>query len=140
MQSLVQNTFPYSTTVIVPAGSSTNSQNVAVSTASSFSQLFGNSNAQNFRVSNATLSLTGDSAHSLGIFQSIKVYLSGNSGNEVLVASRSDIGDNIGANLTLDIANTGSLDTMVKSGGFENENRLCTEAESVSRPITSNGS
>lgn len=119
VQSLVQNSFPYSTTVVVPSGTTANTTMTTVSPASSFSQLFGSTTAQNFRVVNATISLSDSNSASLGLFKSVKVYLSSNSGGEVLVASRTDLGDNIGNSLTLDVANSGTLDNLVKSGSLK---------------------
>ena len=55
----------------------------------------------------------------MGIFKSIKVYLSGNNTGEILVAQRTDIGSNIGNTLNLDPDTSKILDQIVKSGSVK---------------------
>ena len=55
----------------------------------------------------------------MGIFRSVKVYLSNNGSNEVLVASRDAIGDNVGSSLSLDVNTSQTLDNMMKSGAVQ---------------------
>ena len=55
----------------------------------------------------------------MGIFKSVKVYLSNNGSNEVLVASRDAIGDNVGSSLSLDVNTSQTLDNMMKSGAVQ---------------------
>ena len=51
----------------------------------------------------------------MGVFKSVKVYLSSGS-SEVLVASRTNIADNIGNTLSLDLNSSQTLDNIMKSG------------------------
>ncbi len=55
----------------------------------------------------------------MGIFKSVQVYLSNNGSNEVLVASRDAIGDNVGSSLSLDVNTSQALDNMMKSGAVQ---------------------
>lgn len=118
VQSLVQSTFPYTTNVLVSSGVPAGQEISSTSTASSVAQFFGDANSmvQDIRISSANLSVSSPTGAGLGNFRSVKVYLSGNNTGEVLVASRSDIGDNVGDNVTLDPASTQTLDHIIKSG------------------------
>jgi hypothetical protein len=49
----------------------------------------------------------------------VKVYLSNNGSNEILVASREEIPDNVGNSLALDINSNQVLDNMMKSGSVQ---------------------
>lgn len=118
VSSILQNTFPYSSTVLVTAGSPANTELSSVSPAQSVNQLFGSgANVKDIRVSNATMSVS--SATSMGVFKSVKVYLGNSSSNQVLVASREAIPDNVGTSLSLDINSSRTLDNMMKSGSVE---------------------
>lgn len=119
VQSIVQNTVPYNTNVLVSSGVPANQEISSTSVASNFAQYLGagNSMVQDIRISSAkatasTLSASAD----LGNFKSIKVYLSGNNTAEALVAQRTDIGNNIGSTLNLDPDTSKILDDIVKSG------------------------
>jgi hypothetical protein len=122
VQSIVQNTVPYTTNVLVSSGVPANQEISTTSSASSFAQYVGagNSMVQDIRISSAKVSATSLSSNSdLGIFKSIKVYLSGNNTQEILVAQRIDIGNNIGNTLNLDPDNSKILDEVVKSGAVK---------------------
>ena len=122
VQSIVQNTVPYTTNVLVSSGVPANQEISTTSSASSFAQYVGagNSMVQDIRISSAKVSATSLSSNSdLGIFRSIKVYLSGNNTQEILVAQRTDIGNNIGNTLNLDPDNSKILDEVVKSGAVK---------------------
>ena len=122
VQSIVQNTVPYTTNVLVSSGVPANQEISTTSSASSFAQYVGagNSMVQDIRISSAKVSATSLSSNSdLGIFKSIKVYLSGNNTQEILVAQRTDIGNNIGNTLNLDPDNSKILDEVVKSGAVK---------------------
>ncbi len=115
VSSILQNTFPYSATVLVTAGSPANTTLAAVSPSQSINQLTGSgANVKDIRVTNATLSVPSNT--SVGLFKSVKVYLSNNGSNEILVASRDDIPDNVGNTLALDVNTSQTLDNMMKSG------------------------
>lgn len=118
VSSILQNTFPYNATVLVTSGSPANTTLSAVSTAQSINQITGaGANVKDIRVSNATMSVS--SGASMGIFKSVKVYLSNNSSNEVLVASRENIPDNVGTSLALDLNSTSTLDHIMKTGSVQ---------------------
>ena len=118
VSSILQNTFPYNATVLVTSGSPANTTLSSVSAAQSINQLTGSgANVKDIRVSNATLSV--NSNVSVGLFKSVKVYLSNNGSNEILVASREDIPDNVGNSLALDIKTNSTLDNMMKSGSVQ---------------------
>lgn len=122
VQSIVQNTIPYTTNVLVPSGVPANQEISVTSPASSFAQYVGagNNMVQDIRISSARVSVSSLSANSdLGIFKSIKVYLSGNNTQEILVAQRTDIGSNIGNTLNLDPDTSKILDDVVKSGAVK---------------------
>lgn len=118
VSSILQNTFPYNATVLVTSGSPANTVLSNVSAAQSINQLTGSgANVKDIRVSNATISVNSNT--SVGLFKSVKVYLSNNGSNEVLVASREDIADNVGNSLALDINSNQVLDNMMKSGSVQ---------------------
>lgn len=118
VSSILQNTFPYNATVLVTSGSPASTTLSSVSAAQSINQLTGaGANVKDIRISNATLSV--NSSTSVGLFKSVKVYLSNNGSNEVLVASREDIPDNVGSSLSLDVSTSATLDNMMKSGSVQ---------------------
>lgn len=120
VQSLVQNTFPYTANVLVSTGVPANKEVSSSSTASNVQTWFGgNNNAQikDVRISEAKVSVVSPSGGSLNAFKSIKVYISSNGTGERLVASRSNISTDA-LSLNLDIENSGFLDTVVKSTGL----------------------
>ena len=118
VSSILQNTFPYNATVLVTSGSPANTILSNVSAAQSINQLTSSgANVKDIRVSNATISVNSNT--SVGLFKSVKVYLSNNGSNEVLVASREDIPDNVGNSLALDINSNQVLDKMMKAGSVQ---------------------
>ncbi|MBP7173755.1 MAG: hypothetical protein KBA33_06765 [Cloacibacterium sp.] len=116
VQSLVQSTFPYTTSVLVSSGVPANQEISTTSAATSVAQYVGASNAmvKDIRISSANISTITPSGQSLGNFRSMKVYVSGSNTGEVLVASRNDIGDNVGDNVMLDPSTSQTLDHIVK--------------------------
>jgi hypothetical protein len=118
VSSILQNTFPYNATVLVTSGSPANTTLSNVSAAQSINQLTGaGANVKDIRVANATVSVNSNT--SVGLFKSVKVYLSNNGSNEILVASREEIPDNVGNSLALDINSNQVLDNMMKSGSVQ---------------------
>ncbi len=120
MQSIVRSTFPYTATLVVPASSSTNTVKSATSSASSFDQIFtgqgsNTASVKEVRIASAKIEASNPSNQNLGVFKSIKVYISrGDSSGEVLVASRTDISSTVGNSLVLDIDNSHFLDEYIK--------------------------
>ena len=121
-KNIVQNTVPYTTNVLVSSGVPGNQEISVTSSATSFAQYVGagTSMVQDIRISSAKATATNLSTNGeLGIFKSIKVYLSGNNTGEILVAQRTDIGSNIGNTLNLDPDTSKILDQIVKSGSVK---------------------
>ena len=117
-QSAVKSSFPYTSTLVVPASAQPGSIGSAISTATSFDQNFGKNNADRVkmvRVVSAKLMSMEPTDYNLGNLSEVRVYLSDNNGqDEVMVASRSDIGANVGNNVVLDIDNSNMLDELVR--------------------------
>ena len=120
VQSVVRSTFPYTATLLVPRSSATNSTLSATSQASSLDQIFtgqgSNTDAvKDIRIASAKIEATSPSSQNMGAFKSIRIYLSrGDSSSEIMVASRNDIGANVGSSIMLDIDNSRLLDDYIK--------------------------
>lgn len=121
VQSIVQNTVPYTTQFLVPSGKQAAQEYDNVSSASSFAQYVGAGTdmVRDIRISSVKVTASGSAAVDLGIFKSIKVMLSGNNTDEVLVAERKDIGNNIGKTINLDPDTSKVLDEIVKTGSVK---------------------
>jgi hypothetical protein len=94
VQSLVQNTFPYTANVLVSTGVPANKEVSSTATASNVQTWFGgNNNAKikDVRISDAKVSVVTPTGGNLSDFKSIKVYVSSSGTGERLVASRSNI-------------------------------------------------
>jgi len=117
-QSAMKSSFPYTSTLVVPASSKPGSTGSAISMATSFDQNFGKNNADRIkmvRIVSAKLMSTEPSDYNLGNLSEVSIYLSDNKGqDEVMVASRTDIGANVGNNVVLDIDNSNMLDELVR--------------------------
>lgn len=123
IQSVVKSTFPYTSTLTIPASTKVNTSSVAVSTASSFDQIFtgqGSNTTQisQVRVASVKLESTNPSNQSLGILKAAKIYLINNN-NETLIATRTDIAPTVGRAIMLDIDNTKFLDEYLKAGNVK---------------------
>ncbi|MDQ1806512.1 MULTISPECIES: hypothetical protein [Chryseobacterium] len=120
VQSLVQNTFPYTANVLVSTGVPADKEVSSTATASNVQTWFGgNNNAKikDVRLADAKISVVSPSGGNLSAFKNIKVYISSNGTGERLVASRSNISSN-SSSLNLDLNNNGFLDEVVKSNGL----------------------
>lgn len=120
VQSLVQNTFPYTANVLVSTGVPADKEVSSKATATNVQTWFGgNNNAKikDVRISEAKISVASPSGGNLSAFKSIKVYISSGGTNERLVASRSNMSSNSNS-LSLDLNDTGFLDEVVKSTGL----------------------
>lgn len=119
VSSLMQNTFPYNTNFTIAEKSPSNTVLSLIGSGNSINQITGaTNNVKNIRLNNATVTLSSND-QSIGIFKSLKVYISNGSGNEILLASRDNISNNIGNSLALDINNSVNLDAMMKSGSLQ---------------------
>jgi hypothetical protein len=119
VQSLVQNTFPYTANVLVSTGVPADKEVSSTATATNVQTWFGgNNNAKikDVRISDAKVSVVSPSGGNLSALKSIKVYISSSGTGEKLVASRSDISTDA-SSLNLDLGNSGFLDEVVKSTG-----------------------
>lgn len=119
IQSIVRSTFPYTATLIVPASAQTGSALSATSSASSFDQIFtrqegSNARVAQIRISSAKLEAANPSNQNLGIFKSVKLFLSSDGSNEILVASREDVSAGTGNSLVLDVNSSRFLDEYLK--------------------------
>ncbi|UOU98784.1 hypothetical protein MUU74_02270 [Chryseobacterium daecheongense] len=120
VQSLVQNTFPYTANVMISTGVPANQEVSSKATATNVQTWFGgNNNAQikDVRISDAKVSVVSPSGGNLSALKSIKVYISSNGTGEKLVASRTDI-STTSSSVNLDLNDTGYLDSIVKSSGL----------------------
>ena len=119
VSSLMQNTFPYNTNFVITEKSPANTTLSTVGLGNSINQITGaTNNVKNIRINNATATITSN-GQSVGIFKSLKVYISSGSGKQILIASRDNISDNIGNSLALDIDNSILLDETMKSGALQ---------------------
>lgn len=121
VQSIIRSTFPYTANLVVPVTSKANTEQSATSQASSFDQIFtgqgSNTEAiRDVRVASVKIDATSPSGQSLGVFKSVKIYISrGDSSKEVLVATRNDIAITVGSSIMLDADTTLLLDDYIKS-------------------------
>lgn len=119
-QSIVKSTFPYTTTVMIRENSDIGVELSAMGVATSFDQDFkknGNNADKVSEVSivSAKLISTNPADFDIGNLISIKVYMSKTDGSdEVLVASRKNIAQNVGNSMVLDIDNSSFLDEHVR--------------------------
>jgi hypothetical protein len=123
MQSIIKSTFPYTATLVIPASAKTNTTASATSSASSFDEIFGNQGGTSYikevRIASAKLNASNPAGKSLGMFKSVKLFISNGSSGEIMVASRSDVQENIGPNLVLDIDNSKFLDNYIKGNSLK---------------------
>jgi len=117
-QSIVKSSFPYTATLVVPASSKSGSESSAISMATSFDQNFRKKNGDRItmvRIVSAKLMSTEPADFNLGNIAEVRIYLSKDDGqDEIMVASRSDIGANVGNDVVLDIDNSHMLDELVR--------------------------
>ena len=119
-QSIVKSSFPYTTTLVVPASSHAGNEYSAISMATSFDQNFSKKGNNGDRITlvrivSAKLMSTEPTDYNIGDLSAVRIYLSKEDGqDEILVASRDDIGANVGNNVVLDIDNSHMLDELVR--------------------------
>lgn len=122
VQSIIKSTFPYTATIVVPASTKSNTIISASSAASSFDEIFGNQGGTDYikevRIASAKVTASNPSNKSLGMFKSVKLFVSSGNSGEVMVASRNDVQENIGPNLVLDIDNSRFLDNYIKGNNL----------------------
>ena len=114
VSSLLQNNFPFNSTFIVTKDSPANTSLSAVGSGTSLNQILGSSNnVRDIKVQAANIAVTQGN-QGMGVFKNVKIYITSGS-SEVLVAERTNISDNIGNQLVLDVNNR-TLDNVMKSG------------------------
>jgi hypothetical protein len=119
-QSMIKSSFPYTSTLTVSASAQPGTEYSAINIANSFDQNFSkNGNTADritlVRVISAKLMSDEPTDYNIGNLSLVKIYLSKSDGaDEMLVATRSDIGPNVGNNITLDIDNSKFLDQLVR--------------------------
>lgn len=123
MQSIIKSTFPYTAILTIPANTKSETMQTSISSASSFDEIFGNQNGaayiKDVRVASVRLDANNPTKQSLGIFKSVKLFVVNSNGSEVMVASRSDVSENIGNNLVLDIDNSRFVDDYIRGSNLK---------------------
>jgi len=118
VQSIIKSTFPYTSTLMIPASAKANTMSSATSAASSFDEIFGNQGGTSYikevRIASAKLTASNPADKGLGMFKSVKLFISNGNSGEIMVASRTDVQENIGSSLALDIDNSKFLDNYIK--------------------------
>src|ERR1700745_148610 len=119
-QSMIKSSFPYTSTLTVLATAQPGNEYSAISTANSFDQNFSKKGNDADRITlvrvvSAKLMSVEPTDYNIGNLTSVKIYLSKDNGtDEMLVAQRDDIGQNVGNNIALDIDNSKFLDQLVR--------------------------
>lgn len=123
VQSIIKSTFPYTAILTIPANTKSNTAQTVSSSTSSFDEIFGNQNGTSYikdvKVASVRLDASNPTRQSLGIFKSVKLFVVNTSGSEVMVASRSDVSENIGNNLVLDIDNSRFVDDYIRGSNLK---------------------
>jgi len=123
VQSIIKSSFPYTSTLVVPASSKSGTVLSVTSSASSFDEVFGNESGNSYvkdvRIAAARLVASDPRDQSMGIFKSVKVFISNGNSGEVMVASRNDVSTNIGSSLVLDIDNSRFVDNYIKGSSLK---------------------
>mgnify|MGYP006154333451 FL=1 len=123
VQSIIKSTFPYTATLTIPNGTKSEELKTVTSVASSLDQIFGENGStdliKDVKVGAVKLVASNPTNQNLGIFKSVKVFVVSENGGEVMVGSRSDVSENIGNNLVLDIDNSRFVDDYVKGSNLK---------------------
>ncbi|SEA26618.1 hypothetical protein [Pedobacter hartonius] len=123
VQSIIKSSFPYTTSLVVPASSKSNTTLSASSTAGSFDESLGNVNGNQYikdvKIASARLIASNPRDKSMGMFKSVKLFISNGASGEVMVASRNDVSEHIGSDLVLDIDNSRFFDKYIKGNSLK---------------------
>lgn len=120
VQSVIRSSFPYTANLTVPKTDQIDTILSIRSQASTLDQIISGygSNTKainNVRIASVKIAANTPVGQSVGIFKSIKIYISrGDSSKELLVASRNDISTTVGSSITLDADNSVLLDEYIK--------------------------
>lgn len=119
VQSIIKSSFPYTTNLVIPASSRPDTTLSVSSTAASFDKTLGNAEGAQYikdvKIASAKLIANNPADQSMGIFKTVKMFISSGADEEVMVASRNDVSEFIGSNLVLDIDNSRLLDKYIKA-------------------------
>lgn len=139
VQSVIRSNFPYTATFLIPKIDKIDTLLSVRSQASTLDQLItgygSNTNAiKDARLTSVKIDVNTPLGQSLGIFKSMKVYISrGDSSKELLIASRNEISSNLGSSIMLDADDTILLDEFIKGSTvrirmeYELRNSIATE-------------
>jgi len=123
VQSIIKSSFPYTTSLVVPASSKSNTTLSASSAAGSFDESLGNVNGNQYikdvKIASARLIASNPRDKSMGMFKSVKLFISNGTSGEVMVASRNDVSEHIGSDLVLDIDNSRFFDKYIKGNSLK---------------------
>ncbi|MBB6499696.1 hypothetical protein [Pedobacter cryoconitis] len=123
VQSIIKSSFPYTATLVVPKSSKVDSTLSVTSAASSFDEVFGNQSGSDYirdvRIASARVIASDPNDKSMGMFKSVKMFVSNGNSGEVMVASRNDVSAHIGSSLVLDIDNSRFLDKYIKGNSLK---------------------
>ncbi len=117
VESIVKSSFPYTTTLTIPAGTEVGENRSAVALATSFDKNFfkKTNNINAVKITSAELRSSTPADFDLGNLKSVKIYLTkGDESNAILVASKDNITIDAGNTLALDIDNTNFLDRFIR--------------------------
>jgi hypothetical protein len=123
VQSIIKSSFPYTATLIVPADAKADTISSITSAAKSLDETIGNQGGGDYikdvQIASARLVASDPRDQGMGMFKSVKIFISDGSSEEVMVASRNDVSANIGSSLVLDIDNSRFLDKYLKGNGLK---------------------
>lgn len=123
VQSIIKSSFPYTATLVVPVDSKADTTTSVSSLAKSLDETIGNQGGGDYikdvQIASARLVASDPREQSMGLFKSVKIFISNGEGEEVMVASRNDVTANIGSSLVLDIDNSRFLDKYLKGNGMK---------------------
>lgn len=117
MQSIVKSSFPYTTTLTIPAGTEVGENRSAIGLATSFDKNFfkKTNNINAVKITSAELRSSTPADFDLGNLKSVKIYMAkGDDSNAILVASKDNITVDAGNTLTLDVDNSNFLDRFIR--------------------------
>jgi hypothetical protein len=120
VQSVIRSTFPYTASLIIPKTDKIDTLLSVRSQASTLDQIItgygSNTKAiKDVRIASVKIDANAPVGQSIGIFKSIKIYISrGDSSKELLIASRNEIPSNVGNSIMLDADNTVLVDEFIK--------------------------
>ena len=123
VQSIIKSSFPYTATLVIPKSSKPDTVASVTSTAGSFDEVIGNQSGNDYvrdiRIASARIIASDPNDKSMGMFKSIKIFISNGSSGEVMVASRNDVSEHIGSYLVLDIDNSRFVDKFIKGNSLK---------------------